>query len=72
LKTNKDKNLIIEKITGLSKEQLFLKNTSPLTPLPLQGWPGGLLTGEGNLIEYEKALFRLENWEPIEYILEKA
>jgi hypothetical protein len=47
LKTKK--NLIIQKITGLTKEQLFL--TSPLTPL---------LKGEGDLFKYNEYMKRLE------------
>lgn len=53
------KNFILQKITGLSKEQLFLN--PPPNPLPGK---------EGE--EYEEYITRLNAWEPIEYILEKA
>ena len=50
-------NLMIEKITGLSQNQLFL-NDFKLSDL--------------NKIELEKLKKRFFNWEPIEYIVEKA
>ena len=53
---NKIKDLIIQKITGLSKEQLFLINKIP----------------EEYKSEIESALKRLEKWEPIEYIINNA
>lgn len=50
------KDLIIQKITGLSKEQLFLNSEIP----------------DIYKKDIEKAFLRLEEWEPIEYILEEA
>ncbi len=60
---NKYHQQILQKITGLSKEQLFLKYNPPI---PLR-----VLSPQGRkkYREYEE---RLESWEPIEYILEKA
>jgi len=52
----KNKELIIRKITGLSKEQLFLN--PPPNPLPSK---------EGEL--FNEYISRLEKWEPIEHII---
>jgi len=55
----KNRELIIRKITGLSKEQLFLN--PPLNPLPNK---------EGKL--FDEYMDRLSKWEPIEYIVNNA
>lgn len=56
---HKIKNLILQKITGLNKEQLFLN--PPTNPLPNK---------DGEL--YEKLVQRYNSWEPIEYIVENV
>jgi len=56
LKINKEKKLIIEKITGLSKEQLFLNQNIQ----------------DKHNSNLKKAFFRLEKGEPIEYIVNNA
>ncbi len=56
MKTNL-KEQIIQKITGLSKEQLFLNSNS--------------LNNEEKLI-FDRYLERYKNWEPLEYIIERA
>ncbi len=56
---HKKENLILQKVTGLSKEQLFLK------------WENLKLTSKQKQ-EYQNFISRLKKWEPIEYIIEKA
>ena len=55
---DKYKNLILQSITGLSKEQLFLNRE-----LKLSDTQTGL---------YDSLVSRLESWEPIEYIIQSA
>jgi len=52
------KNAILQKITGLSKEQLFLNTDCILT--------------EQQQELYDSYQTRLDSWEPLEYILEQA
>ncbi len=49
---------MLQKITGLNKEQLFLSKDIKLT-----SWQQK---------EYDSCIIRFENWEPLEYILEQA
>ena len=56
MKINIAKNLIIQKITGLSKEQLFLTSDLDIK----------------NNKDIQKAFSRLDLWEPLEYIINNA
>ena len=53
------KNLVLQKTTGLSKEQLFLKGENLKLSLKEK-------------IEYKEFISRIESGEPIEYIIEEA